>query len=204
LEIENISPNLVKEFGKLFFNKGLLQKTLDNYPLSRITSFGSSFIFSVYRIKKSELKDYIPEVVDESFGKVLLRDMMAHRAGFTAWIPFYKKTLVKGDLSTTYYREKQEKGFAFYSGPTGVVVEVGGFGLTGGMAVQFVPAGLKKLVLVLTSIRHSPPQPKPKFEQSLPSDRKSMILSTRISVHGIAFAFAQALCSGRMAAIPPQ
>ena len=58
-----------------------------------------------------KLKDYIPEVVDESFGKVLLRDMMAHRAGFTAWIPFYKKTLEKGELSPTYYRNKQEKGF---------------------------------------------------------------------------------------------
>ncbi len=60
LEIENISPNLVKEFGKLFFNKGLLPKTMDNYPLSRITSAGASFIFAVYRVKKSELKDYIP------------------------------------------------------------------------------------------------------------------------------------------------
>ncbi len=60
LEIENISPNLVKEFGKLFFNKGLLPKTMDNYPLSRITSVGSSFVFAVYRVKKSELKDYIP------------------------------------------------------------------------------------------------------------------------------------------------
>lgn len=60
LEIENISSNLVKEFGKLFFNKGLLPKTMDNYPLSRITSAGSSFIFAVYRVKKSELKDYIP------------------------------------------------------------------------------------------------------------------------------------------------
>lgn len=60
LEIENISPNLVKEFGKLFFNKGLLPKTLDNYPLTRITSGGTHFIFAVYRVKKSELTDYLP------------------------------------------------------------------------------------------------------------------------------------------------
>lgn len=60
LEIENISPTLVKEFGKLFFNKGLLPKTLDNYPLTRITNNGAKFIFTVYRVKKSELKDYLP------------------------------------------------------------------------------------------------------------------------------------------------
>jgi hypothetical protein len=60
LEIENISPNLVKEFGKLFFNKGLLPKTLDNYPLTRITNNGAKFIFVVYRVKKSELRDYLP------------------------------------------------------------------------------------------------------------------------------------------------
>lgn len=60
LQIENRSPNLVKEFGKLFFNKGLLPHTIDNYPLSRITSAGNMFIFGVYRVKKSELKDYVP------------------------------------------------------------------------------------------------------------------------------------------------
>jgi hypothetical protein len=60
LEIENRSPNLVKEFGKLFFNKGLLPYTIDNYPLSRITSGGNMFIFGVYRVKRSELKDYVP------------------------------------------------------------------------------------------------------------------------------------------------
>ncbi len=60
LEIENHSPKLFKEFGKLFFNFGLIPKTQDNYPLTRITSNGKSYIFEVYKVLKSELDDYVP------------------------------------------------------------------------------------------------------------------------------------------------
>ena len=59
LEIENITDRLYKDFGKLFFDFGLLPKTIDNYPLSKMTSDGKVFQFQVYRMKKSELKDYV-------------------------------------------------------------------------------------------------------------------------------------------------
>lgn len=59
LEMENVTSRLYKDFGKLFFNFGLLPKTIDNYPLSKMTNEGRTFIFHVYRIKKSELKDYV-------------------------------------------------------------------------------------------------------------------------------------------------
>ena len=59
LEIENITDRLHKDFGKLFFDFGLLPKTIDNYPLSKMTSDGKTFQFQVYRMKKSELRDYV-------------------------------------------------------------------------------------------------------------------------------------------------
>jgi hypothetical protein len=59
LEIENITDRLYKDFGKLFFDFGLLAKTIDNYPLSKMTSDGRVFQFQVYRMKKSELRDYV-------------------------------------------------------------------------------------------------------------------------------------------------
>jgi hypothetical protein len=60
LEMENHTPKLYKEFGKLFFNFGLIPKTQDNYPLSRITSDGKTYIFEVYKVLKSQLSDYVP------------------------------------------------------------------------------------------------------------------------------------------------
>jgi hypothetical protein len=59
LEMINVTSRLYKDFGKLFFNFGIQPKTIDNYPLSKMTNEGRTFIFHVYRVKKSELKDYV-------------------------------------------------------------------------------------------------------------------------------------------------
>ncbi len=41
-----------------------------------------------------QLKDYIPELVDGyPVGNILLKNMMAHQAGFSPWIAFYKETV---------------------------------------------------------------------------------------------------------------
>jgi CubicO group peptidase (beta-lactamase class C family) len=37
--------------------------------------------------------------------------MMAHQAGFTPWIPYYKKTLSQNKPSTAYYQEKSDEMF---------------------------------------------------------------------------------------------
>lgn len=60
LEIENISPKLYKDFGKLFFDLGLLPKTIDNYPLSKFTNEERTYQFRVERVRKEGLKDYVP------------------------------------------------------------------------------------------------------------------------------------------------
>jgi beta-N-acetylhexosaminidase len=51
-----------------------------------------------------KLGDYLPEFNKKtSFHSVLIKDMMAHQAGLTAWIPFYKRTLQNGELNPKYY-----------------------------------------------------------------------------------------------------
>jgi beta-N-acetylhexosaminidase len=106
-----------KSFGNTMYEGGEPVRNDHIYDIASVTKIASSTL-ALMRLQTlnqfsldKKLKDYIPEVVNEEFGNVLLRDMMAHRAGFTAWIPFYKKTLDKGELNSKYYRKKQEKGF---------------------------------------------------------------------------------------------
>ena len=106
-----------KSFGNTMYEGGEPVRNDHIYDIASVTKIASSTL-ALMRLQTlnkfsldKKLKDYIPEVLDESFGNVLLKDMMAHRAGFTAWIPFYKKTLEKGELSSKYYKNKQENGF---------------------------------------------------------------------------------------------
>ena len=58
------------------------------------------------------LKDYIPEIVGSSpVGNIYIKNMMAHQAGFTPWIAFYKATVSKGVLNKSIYSEERKEGF---------------------------------------------------------------------------------------------
>lgn len=58
------------------------------------------------------LKDYIPEVVGTSpVGNIYIKNMMAHQAGFTPWIAFYKSTVSSGKLDYSIYSEGRKEGF---------------------------------------------------------------------------------------------
>jgi hypothetical protein len=45
LDFENISEKVYKDYGKLFFDKGLLPRTIDNYSLQDFTVEGRDFSF---------------------------------------------------------------------------------------------------------------------------------------------------------------
>ena len=45
LDLENISERIYKDFGKLFFDKGLLPVTIDNYNLEQFTNANRIFSF---------------------------------------------------------------------------------------------------------------------------------------------------------------
>jgi CubicO group peptidase (beta-lactamase class C family) len=59
-----------------------------------------------------KLGDYLPELTQNtSFHSVLIKDMMAHQAGLTAWIPFYKRTLQNGEWKSHLYSTIKRPGF---------------------------------------------------------------------------------------------
>jgi hypothetical protein len=45
LDLENITLRTYKDYGKLFFDIGLLPSTIDNYKLSEFTNEGREFLF---------------------------------------------------------------------------------------------------------------------------------------------------------------
>ena len=47
LEMNNITERIYKDFGKLFFDKGLVPDTIDNYKLVQLTNGNRTFSFNV-------------------------------------------------------------------------------------------------------------------------------------------------------------
>ena len=45
IELENITEKIYKDYGKLFFDKGILPSTIDNYKISQFTNEGRVFSF---------------------------------------------------------------------------------------------------------------------------------------------------------------
>ena len=59
-----------------------------------------------------KLKDYIPELINRAeYGEIGIREMMAHQAGLTPWIPFYKRTLKNGELNPLIYNNLKSENF---------------------------------------------------------------------------------------------
>ena len=123
-EIDSIAINGIKEGaypgcqvvaakdGKLFYQKSFGYFTYDSlkgvnnetvYDIASITKIASSTIGLMKLQDKgkfkldSKLKDYLPDLTSDSPHKdIILKDMMAHQAGLTPWIPFYIKTVEDG------------------------------------------------------------------------------------------------------------
>lgn len=49
------------------------------------------------------IREYLPILQHRALRKHTLREIMAHQAGFTAWIPFYKKTIKNKKVPNQYY-----------------------------------------------------------------------------------------------------
>ena len=59
LELFNITPNIYKDFGKLFFDKGLLPDTFNNYKLSEFTISNRTFSF---KKKKKNIENVVKKI----------------------------------------------------------------------------------------------------------------------------------------------
>lgn len=78
-------------------------KQTDLYDLASITKIASS-VSSLMKLSDEgrfnldyNLCDYLPEWVDTThYMQLNMREILAHQAGLTPWIPFYTKTVTKG------------------------------------------------------------------------------------------------------------
>lgn len=107
-----------KSFGTQTYSDTTKVKNTDVYDIASVSKIAGSTC-GVMRLQtlgkfslNNQLKDYIPEVTGSgSYGNILIRDMMAHQAGLTAWIPFYKRTLKNGKLNPAIYSSEKKNGF---------------------------------------------------------------------------------------------
>ena len=107
-----------KSFGTHTFEDKDSVNNTDIFDIASVSKIAGSTV-GVMRLQtqekfslSKELKDYIPEVTGSgSYGSILIRDMMAHQAGLTAWIPFFKRTIKSGELNSTIYSTTKKKDY---------------------------------------------------------------------------------------------
>ena len=108
-----------KSFGNQTYEKDARKVENDDvYDIASITKIAASTLLAMHLQSQDKfnlnkkLKDYIPELINKTeYGEIGLREMMAHQAGLTPWIPFYKRSLKNGELNTLIYNNLKSENF---------------------------------------------------------------------------------------------
>ena len=108
-----------KSFGNQTYEKDARKVENDDvYDIASITKIAASTLLAMHLQSQDKfnlnkkLKDYIPELINKTeYGEIGLREMMAHQAGLTPWIPFYKRTLKNGELNPLIYNNLKSENF---------------------------------------------------------------------------------------------
>ncbi len=141
---EGIFPGcqiLVAKDGKVFYHKSFGKHTYESdaksventdiYDLASITKIASSTA-SLMKLQSegrihvdSTLGTYLKDKVDTTdYNNIKLKEMLTHQAGFKAWIPFYIRTLHKGQPKielysihkTDFFNSRVAEGLYIHSG----------------------------------------------------------------------------------------
>ncbi len=111
-----------KAFGYQTYAKKNPVQTTDVYDLASITKIAATTL-SMMKLQEDGLIDinktlgeYLPELKGTNKDSMVIRDLMAHRAGLESWIPFYKQT-VSGSRrnprpSSAYYRKEASNKYS--------------------------------------------------------------------------------------------
>ncbi|HNR08438.1 MAG TPA: glycoside hydrolase family 3 N-terminal domain-containing protein [Saprospiraceae bacterium] len=90
-----------KAFGYHDYEKKTSVRTDDLYDLASITKVAASTlaVMRLYDEGKIDLdqpmSEYLPDLKGTNKSRATLTEIMSHQAGFKAWIPFYKETLLR-------------------------------------------------------------------------------------------------------------
>lgn len=124
---------LVAKEGKVFYHKAFGHHTYakerpmdveDIFDVASITKIASTTlaVMKLYDSGLIDIKDrvskYLPELQGTNKSRMTIGEVMSHRAGLAAYIPFYKMTLVKEDgqvfPSNFYYNQTPSDSFSIH------------------------------------------------------------------------------------------
>ncbi len=112
--------------GKVFYNKSFghprYEDTVhvtnkDIYDLASLTKVAATTlaIMKLVEEKKISLDEklgtYLPELKNSNKQDLIIRDVMTHQAGLQSWIPFYLKTIHKGQPDPEIYQHHPSEGY---------------------------------------------------------------------------------------------
>lgn len=107
-----------KAFGHHTYEDKQEVKLSDLYDIASITKIAASTTALMHLDSKDQftlhttLENYLPELTKgTSYASVRLKDMLAHQAGFTPWIPFYTSTLSNGNLRSDLYHKTKSADY---------------------------------------------------------------------------------------------
>jgi beta-N-acetylhexosaminidase len=112
--------------GKIFYNKSfgnpryedtIKVTTGDIYDLASLTKVAATTLAIMKLIEEKKISldeklgSYLPELKGSNKQDLIIRDVMTHQAGLQAWIPFYLKTLLKGQPDPAIYQHHPSEGY---------------------------------------------------------------------------------------------
>lgn len=106
-----------KSFGKLDWNEKHEVSEHTVYDLASISKIVSGTICAMKLVDlglldiNKKVGDYLEFTHGTPYADVNIKQMLSHSAGFTAWIPFYVKTVKDGKLDPSIYRKEPVPGF---------------------------------------------------------------------------------------------
>jgi len=106
-----------KAFGYHTYEKKRPVQSTDIYDLASITKVTASVPNLMKLVDQGTLNldynlcDYLQYVDSTCYINMNLRRMLAHNAGLVSWIPFYKKTLSRGQLKFDIYSNTQSEEY---------------------------------------------------------------------------------------------
>lgn len=109
-----------KAYGKQGYENNAPAIDLQSmYDIASVTKIAASTLLAMQQHAQGKFNldrsigSYIPEVTGQTaFGALKIREIMAHQAGLTPWIPFFKRTLTDGQWKPTIYQTTQSEDFS--------------------------------------------------------------------------------------------
>lgn len=120
----------VAKNNKVIYHKAFGYHTYDNkiptsvnsiYDVASVTKIAASLLALMQLQDENKLSldlnlcDYLPDLIPDSseYGNLNLREILAHQSGLQAWVPFYIKTMRKGELDPVIYSKDSSEYYPY-------------------------------------------------------------------------------------------